>query len=217
MRRWAGRRAGLLDADVSDACLARMHEAGVRGLRVNLESTGASDAAAVSRALAIWAARLAGQGWHIQVYASLDAIAQAAPTLARLAVPVVLDHFAMIPVQVPLQDARIQGVLRLVADGDAYIKLSASYRVAPDPDNDAQACRLAALARAIVACNPERALWASDWPHTNRQPGLLPTEVSAYRDVPAARLRAELHAWLADAVTREQVLVRNPARLYGFQ
>ena len=91
----AARGVAVLDDDVSDAELVRLHDAGVRGLRVNLESTGASDSAAVSRALSAWAGRLAGQDWHIQIYASLDAIASAAPALGRPPVPVVLDHFAM--------------------------------------------------------------------------------------------------------------------------
>ena len=212
----AARGVAVVDDDVADTELARLHDAGVRGLRVNLESTGASDPAAVSQALSAWAGRLAGQGWHLQVYASLDAIAAAAPALGRLPVPVVLDHFAMIPAHVPLDDPRVGQVLDLVGNGSAYVKLSASYRVCEDPDDPAQAARVTALARTIVGRNPERALWASDWPHTNREPGKLPTQVSAYRDVPAARLLGELDAWLPDADLRRQVLAANPGTLYGF-
>lgn len=212
----AARGVAVVDDGVADAELARLHDAGVRGLRINLESTGASDPAAVSRALSAWAGRLAGQGWHLQVYASLDAVASAALALRGLPVPVVLDHFAMIPAHTPLDDPRVRQVLDLVGDGSAYVKLSASYRICEDPDDAIQAARVAALARAIVGRNPERALWASDWPHTNREPGRPPTEVSAYRDVPAARLLGELDAWLPDAALRRQVLAANPAALYGF-
>ncbi len=211
----AARGVAVLDADVADAELVRLHDAGVRGVRVNLESVGASDPASVRRALATWAGRLAGQGWHIQIYASLDAIASAAPAFGRLPVPVVLDHFAMIPVHASLDDPRVLAVLQRVNDGSAYIKLSASYRVCPDPADLAQASRLAALAQAIVRCNPERVLWASDWPHTQREPGKPATEVSAYRRVPAQGLLAELDAWLPQAATRRQVLAANPAALYG--
>ena len=212
----AARGVAVADDDVADTELTRLHDAGVRGVRVNLESTGASDAAAVSRALSAWAGRLAGQGWHIQVYASLDAIASAAPALARLPVPVVLDHFAMIPAQLALDDPRVRQVLDLVGSGAAYVKLSASYRISAAPDDDGEASRVSALARAFIDRNPERALWASDWPHTNREPGKLPTEVSAYRDIPLARLVREIEAWLPDAAQRRQVLAANPAALYGF-
>ncbi|UIP21609.1 amidohydrolase family protein [Achromobacter deleyi] len=210
------RGVAVVDDHVADNDLARLHDAGVRGLRINLESTGASDPAAVSRALTAWAGRLAGQGWHLQVYASLDAIAAAAPALGRLPVPVVLDHFAMIPAQAALDDPRVRQVLELVGDGSAYVKLSGAYRVCTDPADPAQAARLAALAQAIVHRNPERALWASDWPHTNREAGKQATEVSAYRHVPAQRLLDELEAWLPDAALRRQVLAVNPAALYGF-
>lgn len=212
----AARGVAVADDDVADTELTRLHDAGVRGVRVNLESTGASDAAAVSRALSAWAGRLAGQGWHIQVYASLDAIASAAPALARLPVPVVLDHFAMIPAQVALDDPRVLQVLDLVGSGAAYVKLSASYRISTTPHDAGEAQRITALARAFIDRNPERALWASDWPHTNRTPGKLPTEVSAYRDVPADRLLREIGSWLPDAALQRQVLAANPAALYGF-
>lgn len=212
----AARGVAVADDDVADTELTRLHDAGVRGVRVNLESTGASDAAAVSRALSAWAGRLAGQGWHIQVYASLDAIASAAPALARLPVPVVLDHFAMIPAQVALDDPRVLRVLDLVGSGAAYVKLSASYRISADPHDGGEAQRITALARAFIDRNPERALWASDWPHTNREPGKLPTETSAYRDVPAVRLLHEIGSWLPDAALQRQVLAANPAALYGF-
>lgn len=212
----AARGVAVADENISDADLTRLHDAGVRGVRVNLESTGASDAAAVSRALSAWAGRLAGQGWHIQVYASLDAIASAIPALVRLPVPVVLDHFAMIPAQLALDDPRVRQVLGLVGSGAAYVKLSASYRISADPDAGGEAERVTALARAFIGRNPERALWASDWPHTNREPGKLPTEVSAYRDVAPDRLARELESWLPDAALQRQVLAANPAALYGF-
>lgn len=212
----AGRGVAVLDEAVTDAELNRLHVAGVRGLRINLESTGASHAAAATQALAAWAGRLAGQGWHMQVYASLDAIASVAPALARLPMPVVLDHFAMIPADVPLDDSRVRQVLDLVGSGSAYIKLSASYRISTDPDDADQAVRIAALAQAIVQCHPERALWGSDWPHTNREPGKAPTEVSAYRHVPLQRLQREVLAWFPNDALRRQVLTVNPQRLYGF-
>ena len=44
----AARGVAVLDARVDDAELVRLHDAGVRGVRINLESTGGSDPAAVS-------------------------------------------------------------------------------------------------------------------------------------------------------------------------
>lgn len=211
--RGAGRGIAVVDDAIGEAQLRALHEGGVRGLRLNLESIGQSDAGTLRRGLAAWARRVAPLGWHLQVYASLDAIASAAPALRGLPAPLVLDHFAMIPADVPLDDARVHAVLELVRAGDAYVKLSASYRIEP-AQGMPQATR--ALAQAYLACNVERVLWASDWPHTNREPGKGPLETSAYRTIGRDRLLRELHEWLPDPALLVRVLVDNPARLYGF-
>ncbi|WP_242697274.1 amidohydrolase family protein [Bordetella petrii] len=208
----AGRGVAVLDAAAPAAMLQALHAQGVRGLRINLESAGLSDAQSIRDELDAWGRRLAPLGWHLQVYASLDAIAAAAPALAGLPVPVVLDHFAMIPAGAAPRDPRVQTVLSLVARGAAYVKLSAPYRIdAPGAAPEA----VAALAAAFIGSNPERILWASDWPHTNREPGRAAHETSAYRTVGSGRLAQGIGAWLPEAV-RARVLVDNPARLYGF-
>jgi len=209
----AGRGVAVLDPDVTPAALADLHACGVRGVRINLESAGRSDPHSIRAALAAWGRRLAPLGWHVQVYASLDAIAAAAPALGALPVPVVLDHFAMIPAGTALADPRVQAVLGLLASGAAYVKLSAPYRV--DPSGQ-QAGAVAALAAALLDSNPDRVLWASDWPHTNREPGKAASEVSAYRRVSGHQLAAGIAAWLPEAGLRARVLADNPARLYGF-
>ncbi|WP_260986418.1 amidohydrolase family protein [Bordetella genomosp. 13] len=210
----AGRGIAVVDEGIDDQGLRALHAGWVRGLRLNLESAGQSDAAAIQRSLAAWAERLAPLGWHLQIYASLDAIAAAAPALRGLPVPVVLDHFAMIPSGLSLDDARVRTVFGLVREGAAYVKLSASYRIESAQD---QSNATAALARAYADCNPDRLLWASDWPHTNREPGKGPLEVSAYRDIGRKRLLSEAAAWFGDDATMRRALVANPARLYGFE
>ncbi len=209
----AGRGIAVVDEGIGDDGLRALHAGWVRGLRVNLESVGRSDPAAIQRSLAAWAERLAPLGWHLQIYASLDAIAAAAPALQGLPVPVVLDHFAMIPADLPHADARVQAVFRLVREGAAYVKLSASYRI-ESAQGLTEGTR--ALAQAYADCNPDRVLWASDWPHTNREPGKGPLEVSAYREIGRGRLLRELHAWFSDQDGLRRALVDNPSRLYGF-
>ncbi|SAI35145.1 dicarboxylic acid hydrolase [Bordetella ansorpii] len=209
----AARGIAVVDETIDDAGLRVLHDGWVRGLRLNLESAGRSDPAAIRRSLGAWAERLAPLGWHLQIYASLDAIAAAAPALRGLPVPVVLDHFAMVPARLPHDDPRVQAVFQLVREGTAYVKLSASYRIEP-ADGAAEATR--ALARAYAGCNPDRVLWASDWPHTNREPGKDAREVSAYRAIARERLLREIAAWFPDADLRMRALAGNPARLYGF-
>ena len=209
----AGRGIAVLDDSASDDLLRDFHASGVRGLRLNLESIGSRDTRRMRDDLQAWARRLAPLGWHVQVYASLDVIAEVAPILQTLPVPVVLDHFAGVPAGTALTDSRVQAVLGLVASGAAYVKLSAPYRI----DSSGTAVdAVTGLAKAFTEANPDRMLWASDWPHTNREPGKLPLEVSAYRPIGSQRLAQGINTWLSEAGLRTRVLVENPARLYGF-
>jgi predicted TIM-barrel fold metal-dependent hydrolase len=210
----AGRGIAVVDKGASDAALRTLHSQGIRGLRLNVESSGDGDIQAICAELRYWAVRIAVLGWHLQIYASLDALHALCPVLQSLTVPVVLDHFAMVQDSTALDDARAQAVLSLVRSGRAYVKLSAPYRIQSSltPNVDA----VARIAARYLRANPERVLWGSDWPHTNREPGKTAHQQSAYRQVAAAALQQGIYAWLPTAALRKQVLVDNPARLYGF-
>ena len=60
---------------------------------------------------------------------------------------------------------------------------------------------------ALVAANPERCLWGSDWPHLMLGPASRP-------DTPAL-FDALLRAVPRDGA-RNRILVDNPAALFGF-
>jgi predicted TIM-barrel fold metal-dependent hydrolase len=210
----AGRGIAVVDQGISDEALSTLSAQGVCGLRINLESASVRDPASIGPALTYWAERVEPLGWHLQVYAALDAIAAAAPFIRSMQVPLVLDHFAMVPASISDNDARLNAVLSLLRSGQAYIKLSAPYRLAATPEaGDALAAHLAAI---YVKTNPERLLWGSDWPHTNREPGKGAHQVSAYRQLAPGAMRRGVESWLPDTSERGQVLVENPARLYGF-
>jgi predicted TIM-barrel fold metal-dependent hydrolase len=208
----AGRGVAVLDDEVGDDVLTRLHAGGVRGLRVNLESAGVRDAGIVEGALRRWARRLAPLGWHLQLYVAHTTIVPLAPLLGELAVPVVLDHFAMVPAALGAGDAALRCILGLIRAGNTYVKLSAPYRVAEVLPVEA----VVELANAFVEANPQRVLWGSDWPHTRREPGSAAHEVSRYRDIEPATLVESIVRWLPDTALRQQVLVDNPLRLYGF-
>ncbi len=214
----AARGVAVVETGASDDYLRALHAHGIRGLRLNVESSGTGDTLAVSAALQYWADRIAALGWHLhwhlQVYAALDALHAIHSVLQALSVPIVLDHFAMVQDTTPQSDARAQAVLSLVRSGRAYVKLSAPYRIqsAPTPDPIA----VTGIAARYLQANPERVLWGSDWPHTNREPGKAAHEVSAYRPIEPTTLEQGIQAWLPTAALRVQVLVDNPARLYDF-
>jgi predicted TIM-barrel fold metal-dependent hydrolase len=210
----AGRGVAVVNPSISDGGLAELSAQGIRGLRINLESASVRDPASVGPALAYWAERVAPLGWHLQIYAALDDVAAALPCIVQMQVPLVLDHFAMVPQAMRADDPSLGALLSLLRSGRIYIKLSAPYRLAATTEAaQALAARLAGL---YVKANPNQLLWGSDWPHTNREPGKASHEVSAYRPITQSTLRRGVESWLPSDALRQQVLVDNPARLYGF-
>jgi predicted TIM-barrel fold metal-dependent hydrolase len=61
--------------------------------------------------------------------------------------------------------------------------------------------------QAFIAAAPRRAIWATDWPHVLYGQRTPPDD---------AMLVAFLRRAAPDAATLEDILVHNPARLYGF-
>src|SRR3569832_174067 len=82
--------------------------------------------------------------------------------------------------------------------------------IAPEKPGDA--------ADTLVAPNPERAVWGSDWPHTPRHDVRKPGEAEElpFQDIDTKGLLALVPRWLGDDALVKRVLVDNPARLYGF-
>lgn len=206
------RGIAVLDPAISDADLAALDTAGIRGVRLNIESSGGRDPRDVTGALGRFAKRLAPLGWHIQIYAALPVIARIAPDLADLPVPVVFDHFGMPNAALGPQQAGFPVLLELVRAGRTFVKLSAPYRISKAPGF----ADVAPIARALIAAGPERMVWASDWPHTDRAPGASPTEISPFRAVDDAAVLGLLADWCPDPVVRRAILATTPHALYRF-
>lgn len=199
----------------SDADLNAMAKAGIRGVRINLETAGELDPAVAARKLQAAIAQCRPRGWHIQLYTRPSVIAALREILADAPVPLVFDHFAGAQAAQGLAQPGFDAVLALVRSGKAYVKISAAYRAskAPAPYDDA-----APFARALVAANPDRVIWGSDWPHTDstRVPGRAPTEVSPFLQVDDGVMLNQLPRWVPETALRRKILTENPARLYGF-
>ena len=204
------RGVAVLDTNTTTATLKNLDTQGVRGIRLNLESSNNHSATLLQDQLKAWAPRLADVGWHVQVYAPMAVTVACTKLIEKMPVPVVLDHFAL------WDDANCgskesQTLLSLLEAGHIFIKLSASYR---SPIKDAKS--LNKLSNRLLTTRADRLLWASDWPHTNREPGRGPFEVSRYRNISATQLLEERSHWLPTQDALQQVLVDNPAQLYRF-
>jgi predicted TIM-barrel fold metal-dependent hydrolase len=130
-------------------------------------------------------------------------------------VPVVFDHFGGAQATLGLEQPGFSDLLQLVKSGKAYVKISGAYRASQKAPDYIDA---APLARALIAANPERILWGTDWPHPNSapMPGVGPMDVRPFTDIDDARLLNQLPGWAPEASLRKTILVDNPARLYGF-
>jgi D-galactarolactone isomerase len=186
--------------DVSDAELDRLHNHGVRGIRLYL----IGDTLTAPNQFAAYAARIARLGWHIQVVAvSDDALVAAGPMFAQLPCTLVIDHFGYIAQPGGVNRPSMKVLRRLLDKGNVYVKLSAPYisskTGAPDyADIDP-------VATALVGAAPERMLWGTDWPHP------LVTKAPWPDD---AAMLDRLAIWAPDPQVRQRILVDNPSRLY---
>lgn len=209
------RGVAVIGDQTGPAELDAMAQAGIRGVRVNLEQAGVFDPEASAKRLDAAVQQIGGRPWHLQVYSRLSVIAPLKAQFAALPVPVVFDHFAGAQAALGPQQPGFDAVLDLVRSGKAYVKVSGAYRAsskAPDyPD-------VAPLARALVAANPDRLVWGSDWPHPDSAtvPGRKPTDLAPAQPIDDGRVLNLLAEWVPDAATRAKILVDNPKRLYGF-
>jgi predicted TIM-barrel fold metal-dependent hydrolase len=208
------RGVAVIDGATTDAELEAMHEAGVRGVRVNLESQGEYDPAVARRLLQEAARRAAPLGWHVQTYTTLPVLAPLRDTILALPVPLVVDHFGRPTAAAGTGQPGFDVLLALVRAGKAYVKLSAAYRISEHPD----CADAGVLARALAEANPDRVLWGTDWPHPGggpRAPELVQV-VEPSIPIDDGRALNRLHEWIGDPARLRKILVDNPARLYDF-
>jgi predicted TIM-barrel fold metal-dependent hydrolase/predicted NBD/HSP70 family sugar kinase len=208
------RGVAVIDAKTTDSELKEMHAAGIRGVRVNLETSGQTDPAQSRRNLAAAVKRVAPLGWHVQVYTRLLVVEALRGDVMKLAVPIVFDHFGGAPAAGGVAQPGFPALLDLVASGKAYVKVSGHYRSsvkAPAFDD------VAPLARALIAANPDRIVWGTDWPHPHHAlPGKELSEITPSFDIDDGLALNQVARWAPTAATRRKILVDNPTRLYDF-
>jgi len=118
---------------------------------------------------------MAELGWVVQFFCDHRMLAETAAALRDIAreMTVIVDHLGMVPAAQGVSDPNFQALLKLVGDGHAYVKLSAVYRLSTQfPDySDAQP-----LHDALIAANPERLMWGTDWPHPSIPATVMPDD-----------------------------------------
>ena len=209
------RGVAVIDEQTPEGALDAMGRAGVRGIRLNLTTAGIGDPAVGRQQLLNAIERVRRRNWHVQLNTNLAMITAMRDLVTAASVPIVFDHFGGAEGRLGPRQPGFAELLELVRSGRAYVKISGAYRsstLAPDYLD------VAPLARALIAANPDRVLWGTDWPHPDSAsvPGRPPTQVSPFLPIDDGRLLNQLPVWVPDPIILKKILVDNPVRLYAF-
>lgn len=184
----------------SDAEIERLTAAGIRGIRYHLLPYGGVSWTTLNE----MAARVAPHGWHVQLQMDCRELAGHHAMLKALPCDIVIDHIGRFMQPVAADEPNLQAMFSLVDSGRCWVKLSAPYhgsKTGAPRYEDA-----GALAQQLIRAAPERMLYATNWPH--------PSLKSNFPD--DASLLDLLAEWAGSEAVRQEILVSNPARLYGF-
>jgi predicted TIM-barrel fold metal-dependent hydrolase len=189
---------------ITDRDLQELHAAGVRGVRVNVVDTREGKGELTQPRLRKLAERIQPLGWHMEFLAHVNEF----PDLDRLfddfPVDVVFGHLGYVPTGEGIGTKGFQALLRLMAQGRAWTKLTGPYRISkvtlPFPDTYP-------FAAALLDAAPHRVVWGTDWPHVKAGWSIPVPNDGDLTDLLAQWVRPEL---------LRRVLVENPIALYGF-
>ena len=194
------RGVAMLDAEVTDAALDRLHAAGVRGARFNfikrlVHATPKDTYRAISE-------RITARGWHSVVYFEAQDLADLRPFLVSLPGTLVVDHMGRPDIAAGVGARGFQDFLEFVdVNPDVWVKVSCPERltVAGPPYDD-----VVPFARKLVESFPSRVLWGTDWPHPNMTTH-MPDDGGLVDVIPRIAPTEAL---------QRALLVDNPMRLY---
>ena len=193
---------GIVDVDeeASDGALERLHAAGVRGVRINVNPIKPPEPG-FAKTMLPRVRRLEGRcealGWMLDFLTPGWLTRELLPTLAHLRVPYTLAHMGMFPAKEPVPADFVSFVK---ANPRCWVKLTGAYRISTAPGF----ADTAPLAQALIAAAPERMIWGSDYPHLS------------FGHVHTDELFELLKSWAPQESVRRRILEDNPARLFGF-
>ncbi|MCD0501998.1 amidohydrolase family protein [Bordetella petrii] len=190
--------AVLLECD--DAYLDRLHAAGVRGARFTRQALGiVMTPADFQRAIA----RIRELGWYAKFQPEPEGIMDQVSLFDSLDIPVLIDHMGRADPARDGDDPTLRKLVELLGRGNFWVMLSLTEKLSRQgyPWDD-----VVPVAQACIQAAPDRVVWGSDWPH--------PVSVKATPD--EGRLVDQLFRYAGNDATLKQILVDNPATLFGF-
>jgi len=209
------RGVAVIEGNEPESELERLHLAGFRGARINLQQ--GTIGGSIEAVLDELGARLRAMNWHLQIFATASVIASVEPILARFPVPVMFDHFANLSPWLGPAQPDFDIVLRLLRDSDCWMKLSAAYH---NPRREAEGGLAEArrFVSTLIEAAPDHLVWGSNWPHPNVLPKTTATEepIAQFRKVDDMEMLGFMVDWSGDRTMLKKILADNPARFYEF-
>ena len=150
-----------IEEDTPDAELDRLHDLGVRAIRLDLLARANLPTVDLIGYIRRMAARATPRGRHLQFYSPGTVVRDLLPFLADLKHTFVIDHRGYMLAADGLTTADSDRLLRVLEQGSCWIKLSGPYRIAKTKPLS----YVEPVGRALVATRPDRLIWGSDWPH----------------------------------------------------
>ena len=194
------RGVAIVGPEITEAELADMHEAGVRGVRFNfVKRLRARQTLEDRRAIVD---KIAPLGWHVVIYAEPEDMEDVQPFIADLSLPVIFDHMGRIPVERGTGSPEFKVMERLLREDDKYwVKVSCPERLskAGPPYDD-----VVEVAKALIEIASDRVLWGTDWPHPNMK-SHIPDDGLLVDRIPVI---------CPDETMQKKLLIDNPDRLY---
>lgn len=190
----------MIEPGAPEEMLCEYHDAGVRGVRLDLFKRRDLALPEIKKYILASAAMAAPLGWHLHFYAPGYIVRDLLDFLPVLNVDAVIDHMGYMLEEDGLTEADFNWLLAVLKEGSCWLKASAPYRLAKKRGMEA----VDEIAKAIVRAAPERTIWGSDWPHIpegGRDTGVLLNQLAL---------------WAPDGDDRRRILTDNPARLFGF-
>ncbi|EMD87545.1 hypothetical protein COCC4DRAFT_39141 [Bipolaris maydis ATCC 48331] len=157
--------------DIARGVLDEWHGLGVRGVRLNLlDRAKEMNDSVLAGLVQQYADVVRPLGWVLQIYISMDRIADIEETLSGLNVTLCFDHFGH-PELPALKEGQEKGfdvysvkgfaaLIRLIGEGRTWVKFSGAYRI------DGKMVALNNVASEILKVRTDRMVFATDWPHT---------------------------------------------------
>jgi predicted TIM-barrel fold metal-dependent hydrolase len=198
------RGVAVVNWEISEQDLEKMHHAGVRGVRCNIVDLAEAKGVLPIMKLRYLADKIAPLGWHIEFLMHVNQFPDLDQTLRHFPVPIVIGHLGYLKTSLGIKDSGFQSLLSLMREERAWVKLTGPYRISSQerpPYSDTNP-----FAHALLDANSHQVVWGTDWPHVMVN-GFMPND---------ADLLDLLSMWVPEPALRKQVLSINPARLYQF-